>query len=70
MTDKEKITLILRYLCYVDSYVHSDMISIQNSVIKSPYNRPEDILRVYKARIRYEAFKEFSSDLEKLLYDF
>lgn len=69
MTDKEKIELVLRYLCYVDSYIYRDMTTIQNSVIRSPNTRPEDILRVYKARIRYEAFKEFSSDLEKILYE-
>lgn len=69
MTDKEKIDLVLRYLCYVDSYIYHDMTAIQNSVIRSPNTRPEDILRVYKARIRYEAFREFSSDLEKILYE-
>lgn len=69
MTDKEKIELVLRYLCYVDSNIYRDMTTIQNSVIRSHNTHPEDILRVYEARIRYEAFREFSSDLEKILYE-
>jgi len=69
MTDKEKIELVSRYLCYVDSYIYKDMINVQNSVIRSPNTQPEDILKLYKARTRYEAFKEFSSDLEKILYE-
>jgi len=69
MTDKEQIDLVKRYLCYVDSYIYRDLTTIQNSVIKSPNTRPEDILRLFKAKARYEAFKEFSSDLEKILYE-
>lgn len=69
MTVDEKLKLIMQYLSVADSYIHSELISIENSIIRSPNTLPEDILRLYRAKVRYEAFKEFCADLEKIVYD-
>lgn len=69
MTVDEKLKLIMQYLSVADSYIHSELISIENSIIRSPNTFPEDILRLYRAKVRYEAFKEFCADLEKIVYD-
>lgn len=69
MTSDEKLLLIKRYLLYVDTFVYHEYKSIRHTVHHKSEQTPEDVLKVYRARVRYESFKEFSSDLEKLLYD-
>lgn len=68
MTDSEMISLIKRYTCFCDSYLHNDYIKQLNSFRFHFTTNPIDILNLYRAKIRYEAFKEFSSDIYKILY--
>ncbi len=68
MTDNERIILIMRYLYNCESFYKNDYIEQLNNFSVFPASRPEEVLRLYRSRIRYEAFKEFSRNLEKILY--
>ena len=70
MTDNERFILLNRYLYNADLSLHNEYISVLNSFIKHNSSDPYDILYIYKVKIRYEAFKEFSSDLLKILYPY
>lgn len=70
MNDKEKINLIERYLYVCETYVHNDLIKYQNAVIRSSSADLYDLLKLFKAQTRYEAYSEFVRDLEKILYGF
>lgn len=69
MTSDEKIQLITRYLLNLDTYSYYVLNVLERSLRHKSEMTPEDVLKLYRARVRYEALKEFSSDLEKLLYD-
>ena len=69
MTSDEKLQLIKRYLLNIDTYSYHVLNVLERSLHHKSELTPEDVLKLYRARIRYEAFKEFSRDLEKLLYD-
>lgn len=68
MTDQEKIELIMKYSFNTDFVLKSVYIDELNNFIRSSGTDPDDLLKVYKAKIRYEAFKEFTSDLDRILY--
>ena len=68
MTDNEKIVLLMKYTFNTDFSLKSEYMQELNNYICSSGTNPEDLLKVYKAKIRYEAFKEFTSDLDKILY--
>lgn len=68
MTDQEKIVLIMKYSFNTDFLLKSVYIDELNHYICSSGTDPGDLLKVYKAKIRYEAFKEFTSDLDLILY--
>lgn len=68
MNDTEAIILIKRYTLDCDSYLKAEFSDLLNNFkIHSSIN-PFDILSIYRAKIRYEAFKEFSNDIYKILY--
>ena len=57
MRDKEKIIMIMRYVYVCDSFLK-----------KSNNTFPEELLSLYRAKIRYEAFKEFCHNIDRILY--
>ncbi len=69
MTDKEKLTLIMRYCIDRDYYIHNEYIQQYNSFIIHHDTKPNNTLQLYKAKIRYEAFREFTSHIESILFD-
>lgn len=70
MNDKEKIILVLRYLYNCETYLHNDVIKYRNAVTRSSSADIYDFLKLFKAQIRYEAFQEFSRNLEKIIHGF
>lgn len=68
MTDSEAILLIKRYTLDCDSYLKfNNKTQLQNFELHNLTN-PYDVLNLYRAKIRYEAFKELSSDIYKIIY--
>lgn len=70
MTDNEKIILILRYLYFSETHLKNEYIHLLDSYIITPRTQPEDILKLYRSKVRYEAFHEFSANLERILYGY
>lgn len=68
MTDNEKIALLMKYSFDTDFHLKCEYVDQLNSFMNSSGTNPEDLLKVYKAKVRYEAFKEFTSDLDRILY--
>ena len=68
MTDNEMIILIKRYALYCDSYLRFEYSNQLNNFKLNNLTNPFDVLNLYRAKIRYEAFKEFSTDIYKILY--
>lgn len=68
MTDNEKIILIMKYLFECDFHLKNEYIQELNTYLTINTHKPEDILKLYEKKIRYIAFKEFSGNLERLLY--
>lgn len=68
MTDNEKIILIMKYLFECDYYLKNEYLQELNTYLTVCTNKPEDILKLYEKKTRYIAFKEFSGNLERLLY--
>lgn len=68
MTDNEKISLIIKYLFECDYYLKNDYINEINNFMKSRKNLPEDCLKLFEKKVRYIAFKEFSGNLERLIF--
>ncbi len=69
MNDKEKLTLIMRYCVDRDFYLHNEYIEHLNAYLIHHDTSPIDILKLYKAKIRYQAFKEFCSSIESILFE-
>lgn len=67
-SDKEKLILLQKYLYTVEINIHNVYISQLNNMVKSPQADPYDILRLFKAKVRWEAYKEFVNDIETLFY--
>lgn len=66
--DSEKILLIHRYIYQCDDYMRSEYIQACNNLLLNTKADEADVLRVFKAKVRAEAFRDFSSDLYKILY--
>ena len=68
MTDNEKIILIMKYLFECEFHLKNEYLQELNTYLTVRTNKPEDILKLYEKKTRYLAFKEFSGNLERLLY--
>lgn len=68
MTDNEKIILIMKYTNEAETHLKNEYIDILNSFAICPKTCAEDVLRIFKAKIRYEAFHEYSANIERILY--
>ncbi len=68
MTDNEKIILIMKYLFECDFHLKNEYMQELNTYLTINTHKPEDILKLYEKKVRYIAFKEFSGNLERLLY--
>lgn len=68
MDEKEMIVLIRRYTLDCDSYLRFEYLNQLNNFKLHNLTSPFDVLNLYRAKIRYEAFKEFSADIYKILY--
>lgn len=68
MTAKEKITNIITYLLFADTHFKNEIIEKENQMRLKPdtYN----VMEYYKACNRYEAYKDISSDINKIIFDF
>ena len=69
MRKDEKLILVKRYLLNLDVHIRHELDMVEHSVQMKRNVMPDDVLRLYRARVRYEAFREFARDLEKILYD-
>ncbi len=69
MKDKEKLLLVKRYLLNADTYLNAELTMLEHYVLNKRNIAPEDVLSLYRARVRVEAFKEFATNLEKILYN-
>lgn len=69
MNDNEAIILIKRYTLDCDSYLRFEYSNLLNNFKLHSSTNPFDMLNLYRAKIRYEAFKEFSNDIYKILYN-
>ncbi len=69
MNEYEAITLIKRYTLDCDSYLRYEYTNLLNNFKLHSTTNPFDVLNLYKAKIRYEALKEFSNDIYKILYN-
>lgn len=68
MTDSEKMELIKKYVYQSDDYMRSEYVKACNSFLLNTKSDEADVLKLYKAKIRAEAFKDFCSDLYRILY--
>lgn len=69
MKDKEQLRLVKQYLLNLDIHLNAELIMLEHYVLNKRNITPEDVLSLYRARVRAEAFKEFSTNLEKILYN-
>ena len=69
MRSDEKLILVKRYLLNLDVHTRHELDLVERSVQMKRNVMPDDVLRLYRARVRYEAFNEFARDLEKLIYE-
>lgn len=68
MNEKEQLELIKRYIYFNDDYMRSEYIQACNNLLLNTKADEADVLRLFKAKVRAEAFRDFSSDLYKILY--
>lgn len=68
MNEKEQLELIKRYIYQCDDYMRAQYIQACNNLLLNTKADEADVLRLFKAKVRAEAFREFSSDLYKILY--
>lgn len=68
MTDKEKIILLQRYTYVCDTHLKNEYIDLLNNFTKHNNTLPYDTLNLYREKTRYEAYKEFCYNFEKILY--
>ena len=59
MRDTERIIMIMRYVYVCDSFLKDEYLNKLDNYTKSNNTYIEEILELYRAKIRYEAFKEF-----------
>lgn len=68
MNEKEQLELIKRYIYFNDDYMRSEYIQACNNLLLNTKADEADVLRLFKAKVRAEAFRDFSADLYKILY--
>lgn len=68
MRDKEKIIMIMRYVYVCDSFLKDEYLEKLNNYTKSNNTYTEELLNLYRAKIRYEAFKKFCHNIDRILY--
>lgn len=68
MTDSEKLELIKRYVYNADDFARAQYIQACNSFLLNSKSDEGDVLKLFKAKIRAEAFADFCKDLYKILY--
>lgn len=69
MKDKEQLRLLKQYLLNLDIHLNAELTMLEHYVLNKRNITPEDVLSLYRARVRAEAFKEFATNLEKILYN-
>ena len=68
MNEKEQLELIKRYVYFNDDYMRHQYIQACNNFLLNTKADEADVLKVFKAKVRAEAFREFCADLYKILY--
>lgn len=68
MNEKEQLELIRSYIYQSDDYMRSEYIQACNNLLLNTKADEADVLRVFKAKIRAEAFRDFCSDIYRILY--
>lgn len=68
MTDRERLELIKRYVYESDDFMRSEYIKACNSFLLNSKSDETDVLKLFKAKVRAEAFVDFCRDLYKILY--
>lgn len=68
--EEEKLQLVIRYAYMIETYYKNNLIDIQNSMIKHCLADPEDVLKLYKAQIEYNAVKRLARDLEQIIHNY
>lgn len=66
MSDELKIT-IYKWLINTEWHIHNELISIRNDFDRRSFHNLQDCYNLLRAEQRYQDFKAFSCDLEKLL---
>lgn len=69
MKDKEQLRLVKQYLLNLDIHINAELSILEHYVLNKRNITPEDVLSLYRARVRAESFKEFATNLEKILYN-
>lgn len=69
MKDKEQLRLVKQYLLNLDIHINAELSILEHYVLNKRNITPEDVLSLYRARVRAEAFKEFATNLERILYN-
>ena len=69
MKDKEQLRLLKQYLLNLDIHLNAELTMLEHYLLNKRNITPEDVLSLYRARVRAEAFKEFATNLEKILYN-
>lgn len=70
MTDKEKINNLICCILFASAEYENQIIMYKNSFEKHKSTDPYLILDLYKVQCKYEAYKELSVKIEKILFDF
>lgn len=66
ISDEFKITLY-KWLINSEWHIHNELISIRNDFDRRSFHNLQDCYNLLRAEQRYNDFKAFSCDLEKLL---
>lgn len=68
MKDDEKIILLMKYTFNTDFALKNEYATQLAAFKSSPGTNPDDLLKLYRAKIRYEAFTEFTADVDRILH--
>lgn len=68
MCDTERIIMIMRYVYVCDTFLKNEYLNKLNNYTKSNNTYIEEVLELYRAKIRYEAFREFCHNIDRILY--
>lgn len=69
MTDKEKINNIIHYIIIAEAQYKNEVIIAQDSILKHFCADPVQILNLYRAQSKLEAYEEISRKIERILFD-